>query len=59
MILQLKLAQTKCMLTLSKSLLSQNVKQKFQEKIADDVAVILGLESRNEILKNLIKFSLQ
>ena len=59
LILQLKFASTKCMLTLSKSLLSQRIKQRVQEKIADDVAVILGYESRHQILKNLIKFCLR
>ena len=58
MVLRVKHAITKCMLTLSKTLMSQRIKQVVQEKIAEEVAALLGYENRHEILKNLIKFCL-
>jgi hypothetical protein len=46
------------MLTLSKSLLSQKIKFRVQEKIADECTALAGYGSKDEILKNLISFCL-
>lgn len=46
------------MRTVAKSLLSQKIKQRIQEKIADDVASLAGYTSRDQVLTNLIKFCL-
>jgi hypothetical protein len=46
------------MLSVAKSLLSQKIKQKIQQRITDDMATLLGYASRDVVLANVIKFCL-
>lgn len=54
----MKYAQTKCMLALAKSLLSQKVKQVVQEKMAEEIAAMAQLESKHQVLSRIISFAL-
>lgn len=54
----LQLCVTGCISTLGKSLLTNQVKQVVQEKLAEDLAVLQGMAESSHVLTTLIRFTL-